>query len=228
MAEDKNKALSPEEEEYLVQQEAMIAEAQRQQGGYSQAYSTAMFANHQKQNLVEWQLDFSKELIEIERLLRSDILMRDKNGVEYWIPNPNKARVLFNEQGVQDLLRDIFTLVNKNKVLSNYSLDEISRRVRQIKHEIRVKIYNNYEIYGMDNEYKMNNYSMVVLSIGSLIEDAYRRALNGEERKDLNQARVVNQNEPMMPQSFNFYPGGLSGQKKGFLSKLNPLNWGSS
>lgn len=212
------------EDAMLQRYENEIAMQQQQQLQTQMPYSPAMFGGGQKQNLVEWQLDFSKELIDIERLLRSDILIRDKNGNEDWIPNPNPMRVLFNEVGVQDILRFIFTMVNKNKVLSNYDDDEIRARVHLIKHELRVLIYNNYEVYGMDNEYKMNNYSMVIHTIGSLIEDAYRRAMNGEERRDLNSARMVNQNEPMMG-NVNVYPG-MQQQKRGMLSKLAPWNWG--
>lgn len=218
------------EEELASMQEMDMREeeirAAQQQGSYSTPYSAAMFAGQQRQNLVEWQLDFSKELIDIERLLRSDILVRDKNGNEEWKPNPNKQYVLFNDQGVQDLLRFIFTLVNKNKVLSNYQAEEIRERICLIKHELRVQIYNNYEVYGLDNEYKMNNYSMIVHTIGSLVEDAYRRAMNGEERRDLNQARMVQQNDPIMPQGINFYQGVPQQAKKGMLSRMAPWNWG--
>ena len=59
--------------------------------------------------------------------------------------------------------------------------------------------YNNYEEYGMDNDYKMNNYSMIVLSIGSVIEDVYRRAMNGETHRGLSEQRLVTQTEPLMP-----------------------------
>lgn len=95
-----------------------------------------------------------------------------------------------------------------------------------ISHEIRTLIYNNYEAYGMDNEYKVNNYSSLVLDLNDMIESAYLRALNGEERRDLNQARVVNQNEPMMSSqpNINVYAG--QNQRKGVVSRMMPWNWG--
>lgn len=216
--------MNQEHDEFLKQYEAELEAAQRAGSQSSTPYSNAMFSGQPKQNLVEWQLDFSKELIDIERLLRSSILKRDNDGNESWVDNPDPSKRLFNEIGVQDLLRFIFILVNKNKVLSNYNPEEIRVRVLLIKNELRTEIYNNYEIYGMDNDYKMNNYSMVVHTIGSLIEDAYRRAMNGEERKDLNQARVVQQNEPMMPQNLNFYPQ-IQQQKSRGISKILPWNW---
>jgi hypothetical protein len=184
-------------------------------------YAPAMFPNTQKQNLIELELDFKTELEAIERLLRCDVLIKDNDGNEVWGPNPDSSKVFFNEVGVSDFLRNLVVLVNKNKVLANYSIEEINDRVLQIKHEIRILIYNNYEMYGMDNPYKMNNYSMIVISIGSIIEDAYRRALNGETHKGLAEQRLVTQNESINQSQFPQLPS----QKKSGLARILPWNW---
>jgi len=198
------------EQNYTPEQyksDLQLAKAQ-QTNMNANAYANTMIGNQGKQNLVEWELDFKPELEDIERLLRCDILVRDKEG-EHWEVNPHKDRIFFNELGVSDLIRNIIIIVNKNKALSFYDHEEINQRVRQIKHEIRVIIYNNYEIYGMDNDYKMNNYSFIVLSVGSIIEDVYRRAMNGETHKGLSEQRLVtqndsvNQNQYQMPQINN-------------------------
>lgn len=219
--------MNPEEEMQLARYEQDLAAAQ-QQNQYNSPYSSAMFGNQQKQNLIELELDFKPELESIERLLRCDIIKRDKDGNEYWIENPEKARVFFNELGVNDFLRNLIVIVNKHKVLANYNLDEINDRVKQMKHEIRVLIYNNSEQYGMDNDYKMNNYSMIVLAIGSVIEDAYRRAMNGEAHRGLSEQRLVTQNENIMPQGqgypvMNSGGNGNIGNKKHW---YNPFEWG--
>jgi hypothetical protein len=215
--------MSKQDDEILLRQyEAELAQAQ-QQGNYNpNAYQSTMFGNPNKQNLIEYELDFKPELEDIERLLRCDILVRDKDGNEYWKPNPDKERVFFNELGVNDILRNIIILVNKNKALSNYNAEEINDRVRQIKHELRVLIYNNYEVYGMDNDYKMNNYSMIVLSVGSVVEDVYRRAMGGSTHQGLAEQRIVTQNEPLLPQGMYGMPQ-MQSQKK---SWLNPMSWG--
>lgn len=181
-------------------------------------YNNSMYGSKHKQNLIEWELDFKPELDEIIRLLRCDVLMNDENGNEYWGRNPDQSRIFFNDLGVNDLIRNIIILVNKNKALSNYSPEEINERVRQIKHEIRVLIYNNYEDYGMDNDYKMNNYSMVVLTVGSIIEDVYRRAMNGATHQGLNEQRIVTQNEPLGGQNYQMQS---SSPKK----LWNPFSW---
>ena len=217
-----------QEEQYNQYQLATMAAQQQQMQSTTNSqnqntYSTAMFGNQQKQNLVEFELDFKNELEDIERLLRCDILERDKDGNEYWIMNPDQAKIFLNDLGVNDVLRKLRLLVNKGKVLSNYDIDEIKIRTKMIMNEIRVLIYNNYEQYGMDNDYKWNNYSMIVLTIGSLIEDAYRRALNGETHRALAEQRLVTQTEPLNNVPQNFYPQATS--KAHGLAKILPWNW---
>jgi hypothetical protein len=173
-----------EEQQYMADMQRQIQMQQSQQQSQQQYYSQNNFQT-QKQNLVEWELDFSQELRDIERLLRCDVLKIDKDGNEQWVENPDPNSRLFNSLGVMDITRQIKMYLNKNKVLSNYTADEINVRLRMLGHELRSWIYNNYEAYGMDNEYKMNNYAIVVLTILSMIEDAYRRALGGETHRGL-------------------------------------------
>lgn len=209
------------ENQQQEEMERFLREAESQSQGQQIPYN---YYPQQKPNLIEWELDFKPELDSIIRLLRCDILVKDKDGEEDWQPNPDKTRVLFNDWGVNDLIRNIVTLVNKNKALSYYNAEEIEMRVRQIKQEIRVLIYNNYESYGLDNEYKWNNYSMVVLSIGSIIEDVYRRAMGGETHKGLADQRLVSQTEPLSQPNQTFNIG--QNQKKGIMSRMMPWNWG--
>jgi hypothetical protein len=217
------------EEEIIQAYEEELAKVKTQAAQQGSNYSSAMFGGGQKQNLIEWELDFSADLVAIERLLRCDVLIVDRNTQQQvWVANPDKSKVFLNDLGVNDVLRKITLLVNKNKVLSNYKLEEISARVRMLEHELRILIYNNYEAYGIDNEYKMNNYSMMVLTIGSVVEDTYRRSMGGEAHKGLNEQRIVTQNEPLMPQGM--YPGMMMGgggnQRPKGIAKAFPWNWG--
>jgi hypothetical protein len=184
-------------------------------------YASTMFGGGAKQNLIELELDFKTELEAIERLLRCDIIVKDENGNEHWAANPDKDSIFFNELGVNDFLRNLVVIVNKNKILANYNIEEINERVRQIKHEIRTLIYTQYEKYGMDNDYKINNYSMIVLAIGSIIEDAYRRALNGETHRGLSEQRIVTQNDSLAPQGGS-YPMMMPVRER---SWLNPARY---
>jgi hypothetical protein len=215
------------EEEIIAAYENELANVRSQQAQNQSTYSSAMFGGGQKQNLIEFELDFSPELVAIERLLKCDVLVTDKNTQQQiWVTNPDATKIFLNDVGVNDVLRSIIIFVNKNKVLANYRADEITSRVRMISHEIRTLIYNNYEAYGIDNEYKMNNYSMMVLAVASVIEDVYKRSMGGQAHKSLSEQRIVTQNEPLMPQGFGMYPQmGMGGGQKKSGNKLWPWNW---
>lgn len=205
-----------------IKQYELEIEAQKKSQVNANSFSPAMFSMNHKQNLIEWELDFKPELESIERLLRSDILFKDEKGNEFWITNPDKAKVFLNELGVNDVMRTILILVNKGKALSNYDHEEIRMRVRLILHELRRLIYKNYDYYGIDNDYKINNYEMIVVAIGTVIEDIYRRAMNGETHKGLNDQRIVTQSEPLnQMQSFQNLPSANQGSKHWY----NPFSW---
>ena len=212
-------------EKELKNYEQQLRDAQKgmeQQKQQIDQYASQSFGNGEKQNLVEWELDFKPELDDISRSLRCDVLKMDDKGNQYWIRNPDISRIFLNELGVNDVLRKIILLVNKNKVLSNYTIDEIKARVQQIGHELRALIYNNYEAYGIDNEYKMNNYSGIVMDILDIIEGAYRRALAGETHKGLAEQRLVTQNDNIVQQQS---PQQMINQKS---SKwYSPGTWGA-
>jgi len=188
-------------------------------------YAISTYRDYDKPNLVEYQLDFSKELVELERLLRNDLLVRDENGQQQWIANPNKERITLNELGVNDVLRLINSFLTKNKILSNYGLEEIKPRIKMITDEVRVLIYNNAEAYEIDNEYKENNYSSIVLAICSMLEDAYRRALNGETAKTLNQTTLVTQTQSDGINRGSQYPLSVNINQPKQKSLLNPFTW---
>lgn len=203
-----------EYEESLIKAQENLQKREEQLNQYVQGFGTIG-----KQNLVEWELDFRAELEDIAHALRCDLIKVDKDGNQYWVENPDKSKVFLNELGVNDVLRMIITLVNKNKVLSNYSIDEIKLRVRLIGHEIRALIYNNYEEYGIDNEYKMNNFSPIVLNILDIIESAYRRSLGGETHRGLSEQRLVTQSENVSASPMN-----IQQQQKKF-HWYNPTTW---
>lgn len=217
--------MTPDEEAYIKQLEQAYEKQIFANPNSQYQYSASAIGGGSKQNLVEWQLDFRDEMLEIIRYLRNDIQVIEPDGNEHWIINTDPEKVLLNEQGVIDVMRQIRMVLNKNTVLSYYREDEIRERIRQLGHELRALIYNNAEMYGIHNEYQVNNYSPLVLTIICMIDSAYRRAINGEERKGLNEARIVNQNEPIgVPNNtFNMYP---QQNKKGFMAKLAPWNWG--
>lgn len=219
-------SLTQEQQAYIQELENKLIEVT--QSGQQQIPNAQMFNNGQKQNLVEWQLDFGEELGRIEHHLRCDIIVTDPSTKQrVWAKNPNSKFVVFNDQGVNDLVREITMFLNKNTVLSNYREDQIAERVRQFGHELRALIYNNYEEYGVDNEYKQNNYPIMVITILAMIESAYRRSINGEERRDLNSARIVQQNEsPMMGNNPMINGVGINPRRGKSSHWYAPWTWG--
>lgn len=213
--------MNKEEEEYVQKLESTILQSSQNQPNYNN-YASALMSGTPKQNLVEWQLDFRPDMLDIERFLRNDIKTYDKDGNEVWLRNKVDL-IFFNDCGVNDILRIVRMILNKNTVLSNYREEQLHFRMRWFGHELRKLIYNNAEMYGFDNEYKWNNYSMIVFVVMSMVESAYRRAINGEERRDLNQARIVNQNDPVVPNNINVF-SGMQQQKK--TKWYNPFTWG--
>lgn len=215
---------TPEEDTQFLNQLQLQLEQERQ----SQAASGQMmmpqtaFQQQQKQNLVEWQLDFRQELEDFEHFLRSDVLQRDNKGNEYWIRNPDANQIIMNDRGVNEILKQIRTFLNKNNVLSNYSADEIRDRIRRLGHALRKLIYRNMEDYGLDTEYKINHFEMMTIDLISMIESSYRRAMGGEERRGLNETRFVQQNDNGLNQQA-MMPGMYQPQKK--RSLINPFTW---
>jgi hypothetical protein len=244
--------------------------------------------NNYQQNIVEWQLDLSREFDLIYHQLRGHVIKRDKDGNEYWgeptmkklikivrdqkgtkyyieqdlkiiIKIKNKdgsfydldysngrylyqrlieedltlikikplevidhEQKLLNEKGAQEVEKIIRNYLNKNLLLSNFTLEEINFRLNQFSHRLRRFIYINYEEFGLDSYYKEKHFEMIVMNIVDVVEASYHRALNGEERQSLTTIRQIIQSETFdssggmqqrMPQ---FKPAG---------SKLNPLSW---
>ena len=176
---------------------------------------------NQQQNLVEWQLDFQKELTRIERLLRNQRVKIDEHGIETF-EDPPKGEALFNERGVQTVLQEVQWYLNKNLVLSNYDQKTINIRLTQFGDRIRRLIFLNYKEYGLDTDYKMKHYETIVLRLLDAIEAAYNRALRGGERDSLRSARVVNQSQPLGQPPANPY---ATEPVKRQGSRLNPRNW---
>lgn len=184
----------------------------------------------QQQNLIEWQLDLSKELELIGHNLRGHVIERDKDGNEFWAEPTmvnekgekviDPERKLFNEKGAQEIEKIIRNYLNRQILLSNFDIPIIKQRCMQLANRLRAFIYLHYEDFGLDTDYKMKHFSMIVMNIVDIVEAGYYRALNGGERESLRTARSVTQSEGFGKQ--NGISNIMGGEPK---SKLNPLNW---
>lgn len=196
--------------------------ARREAEQQEQAQAASILQQGETQNLVEWQLDFRKELIDIERLLRKQRLVKDKQGNLVYVDPPADEQLL-NERGVQAIMELLRWYLNKNIILSNFDDNSIKQRLKQFGNALRRLIFLNYIDFGLDTPYKQKHYEMIVMRLVDIVEAAYYRAFGGQERESLRTARMVHQNQPLnMPQE---YPGmGMSQPKK--FSIFKPSTWG--
>lgn len=206
----------------------MQSELQTQGQKASELHTAATASNivqQQAQNLIEWQLNISEELEIISHQLRGDVIVRNRDGSEYWTSPKDPDQKIFNEKGAQEIEKIIRNYLIKNILLSNFGVKEINQRVFQFAHRLRRFIYMNFEDFGMDTEYKQKHFEMIVMNITDQVEAAYLRALGGQERESLRRNIQVTQSG-----TFGTHPGmypspqGIS-RPQNTGSKLNPMNW---
>lgn len=181
--------------------------------------SPTMFEKENNENLVKWQLDIKEELNRIEHLLRGHIPAVDERG-NFYYKEPEESQKLLNERGVSEVLNILSWYLNKNFILSNWDAKEINLRMSQFHQVITDFIFNNYQDIGLNTKEKLKYYPLIVTNLVNTVEAVYHRALNGEERKSLREARQVTQNEPLYPQGFNNNP-----QPNNKFSFFKPSSW---
>lgn len=210
-----------EKDEYIEQLETALQQQQNQQT--QQGWGASVLTGGEAQNLVEWQLDFKKEKLDIERLLRKQVVVRDEEGNEVY-KDPPPGEELFNERGVQAILELLSWYLNKNIVLSNFDEDTINMRVKQFAHALRRLVFLNYREFGLDTEYKQKHYETIVMKLVDVVEASYNRAYQGGERESLRTARMVTQNQPLtvMPS----YPQQAMSMPRQKSRWFNPMSWG--
>lgn len=189
-----------ETEDYIKQLQQQSAQQQIQSQQLQQQVTQNMFEEGENENLIRWQLDIKEELSRIERLLRKQIAKRDDKGNIYWEDPKDDKDKLFNEHGVQEILNLLNWYLNKNIILSNFTIKEVKVRMHQFGIELTDFIFNSYESFGLNTKDKIKHFPMIVTNIINTVEAAYHRALEGGERESLNKKMSVLQTEPLRTQ----------------------------
>ncbi len=230
--------MDQEKKELFAAVDSLSADLQEERIKSSQLHRAATGmagASYGDQNLIEWQLDLSKELELVGHQLRGHVIERDKEGNEYWaepkmvITNDkgekeeviDEERILLNERGAQEIEKIIRNYLNRNTLLSNYDEPTIKNRLMQFADRLRRFIFLNYEEFGLTTDYKMKHFEMLVMNITDMVESAYYRALHGGERESLRTARQVTQIDN--PRKEVNYAGITGGQQQ--KSRWNPSTW---
>lgn len=175
-------------------------QAGAQPGDYQDpSLSAQAYTNIQSQesNLIVWQLELDNILERIEHLLKGDILVDNGKGDHVYTTPKDKRLIILNEYGVQLVMNFISFYLNRNTILSNYREERIYEILHNLGYELSDLLYINYETMGLDTVEKKSRAAMFVMNILHMIESAYNRALNGDERESLRKARIVTQNQPL-------------------------------
>jgi len=157
---------------------------------------TSAFGKTDDENLVKWQLELDNILERIDHLLRGHKLTW-KEGNLIWVEPKDKNEAIFNDYGVNEILRILSLYLNRNTILSNYAGEMIETKVYDFGNEVGDLILGKYEEMGLDTYEKMILYPMIIRELVDVIHSAYLRALHGGERESLREARSVTQTMPL-------------------------------
>lgn len=176
-----------------IQTEEATGVPQQRQDSRMYAQHSA-FAPQLQDNLIKWQLELDNILERCEHILRGDKLVFE-NGNVIWTPNTNSKDNILNEYGVQEVMRILSMYLNRNTILSDFSNLEIREKVLDFGRELSDLFYMKYEEMGLIGLEKRKNYPMLMREMVDIIHSAYKRALNGGEKRSLREARSITQTE---------------------------------
>lgn len=98
-----------------------------------------------------------------------------------------------NELGVQEVMKILAMYVNRNTILSDYANEEINVKVYDFGREVNNLIFMRYDEFGMDSDEKKKNYPILVRELVDIVHSAYKRALDGAEKRSLREMITVSQ-----------------------------------
>ena len=176
------------------------------------------------ENLIRWQLDLSEIMERAEHVLRGDKLIFIKGNMIWQSPEKESDQII-NNYGVQEVMRILSMYVNRNTILSNYSLEEIHLKIYDFGKDLSDLFFMKYESFGWkDNIEKRKNYPMLMREMIDIVHSAYNRALGGKERESLREARQISQSEQLTPQGVNVNVNNPLRER----SLINPARYFSS
>jgi len=150
------------------------------------------FSAKAEDNIVRWQLELNDILERAEHILRGDI-PKFRDGHILWEENPHPENNPLNSVGVQEIMKILALYVNRNKVLSDYTNEEINFKVFDFGRAVNNLIFMRDFEFGMDTEEKRKNYEMLVTEMKDIVHDTYKRALDGAEKRSLREMIQVTQ-----------------------------------
>lgn len=202
----------PSYEQALEQEIAALNQAKLSTGLASSNYT-----NNSDKNIVEFQLDTDVLLEKLERFYKGEYLGYDDNGKPEWKTPKDKELVTFNEFGVNSMMEVVTKYIDKNTMLSTYSEERIYEIMADLGDELVLFMLCNYEKIGMTTYFKKTKFRITISTTLHIIESAYRRAIRGQTRIDLNQNKIVTQTDLIGSRGF-----GIEKKKS---RTLDPRTW---
>lgn len=182
------------------------------------------FATRQDDNIVRWQLELNDILERAEHILRGDI-PSFQDGHIIWERNPHPETNPLNDLGVQEVMKILAMYVNRNTILSDYKNDEINIKVYDFGREVNNLIFMRDYEFGLTDQEKRKNYPIIVREIVDIVHSAYKRALDGAEKRSLREMITVSQATSTSAQLGNGVTINNQGQPAKERGLLNPMRY---
>jgi hypothetical protein len=218
-----------------IQQALKEIEKEELQGSYGniqqqrsndprQSSQLSSFSAKAEDNIVRWQLELNDILERAEHILKGDV-PAFKDGHIIWEKSKTPLNNPLNEVGVQEIMKILALYVNRNKVLADYSNEEINFKVFDFGRAINNLIFMRDFEFGMDTEEKRKTYEMLVTEMKDIVHDTYKRALDGAEKRSLREMITVSQNSSTSAQLGQGLTINNQGQAVRERGLLNPMRY---
>jgi hypothetical protein len=182
------------------------------------------FATKSNDDIIRWQLELNDILERAEHILRGDI-PKFISGQIVWEKNPNPETNALNDVGVNEIMKILAMYVNRNTILSDYSNPEINVKVYDFGRAVNNLIFMRSDEFGMDSNEKNKNYEIIVRELVDIVHSAYKRALDGAEKRSLREMISVSQatsTSAQLGQGVTINANGMPQKERGL---LNPMRY---
>jgi hypothetical protein len=218
-----------------IQQAMREIEQEELSGSYNKVQQTrgadprqnsqlSSFSTKANEDIIKWQLELNDILERAEHILRGDI-PKFRDGHIVWEENPTPANNPLNAVGVQEIMKILSMYINRNTILSDYSNEEINFKVFDFGRATNNLIFMRDYEFGMDTEEKRKNYEMLVTELKDIVHSAYKRALDGAEKRSLREMINVSQQTSTSAQVGAGYGMNNQGQISKERGLLNPMRY---
>jgi hypothetical protein len=108
---------------------------------------------------------------------------------------PDNSKMNLSEEGVSEVMNILSMYITKETFLSWYKEERIYEIMGDIGDQLNKFFLINFKRLGLDSEYKKTKYPMIVVNILHSIENAYRRAIQGQENRGTREGILVTQHQ---------------------------------